>query len=76
MKTEEMTFLTRHNIGIKKSCLYIEIMFEVSHRTPCQASPHGSPAAATHPGSFGEPNAAYKLLIAATMLKQHIETYN
>lgn len=51
-------------------------MFNASHWTPCQASPHGSPALATHPGSIGEPKAAYKLLIAATMLKQHIDTFN
>ena len=53
---------------------YIEmILFEASHCTPCHASPQGSPALATHPGSVGEPNAAYKLLIAATVSKQRIQ---
>jgi len=55
----------------RKGCSYTEMMlFEASHCTPCHASPQGSPAAAIHPGSVGEPNAAYKLLIAATMSKQ------
>jgi hypothetical protein len=41
-------------------------MSESLHWTPCHASPHGSPALATHPGRTGLPNAAYNLLIAAT----------
>lgn len=37
-----------------------------SHWTPCQASPHGSPPEATHPGRTGDSNATYKLRSAAT----------
>lgn len=76
-KTQIRTTIMRRRIEAKESCQYIEIIFEeASHSTPCHASPHGSPAAETQPGRFGVPKAAYKLLIAATMLKQNIETLN
>lgn len=50
------------------------IMSEPLHCTPCHASAQGSPPEATHPGSKGEPNAAYKLLIAATNMSKAMQT--
>ena len=70
-KTEQVTVHAHTGLEQNKGiCLYIEIMLPlISHRTPCQASPHGSPPLTAQPGSR-EPKAAYKLLIAATMMKQ------
>lgn len=51
---------------ISRKVPYIELTDESSHTTPCQSSPQGSPPLATHPGREGDPNAAYKPLIAAT----------
>lgn len=48
----------------KRQLPYIEVIFELTHPTPCQLAPHGSPPFGTHPGRGGEPSAPNKLFIA------------
>jgi len=48
---------------------YIELIFDSTHWTPCQASKQGSPPLGTHPGSKGDPSAVYKLFMAKTTRK-------
>jgi hypothetical protein len=44
----------------------MEVIFEFTHSTPCQASLQGSPPFVVQLGSPGDPSAVYKPFIAKT----------
>jgi hypothetical protein len=44
----------------------MEVIFEFTHSTPCQASLQGSPPFVVQLGSAGDPSAMYKPFIANT----------